>query len=94
MSIPVFFFKCTFNVFILGTLRALNKRLSNYYIGLTSLQNPHLCGGEAERGCAADCPETVHTKLDGTLTLCGYTRDCLVFKNSCKELCKHFLFMA
>ena len=39
MSIPSFF-KCIFNVFILGTLRALNKRLSNYYIMLTNMPNP------------------------------------------------------
>lgn len=41
MSIPGFL-KCIFNVFILGTLRALNKRLSNYNIMLTNVSNPSL----------------------------------------------------
>lgn len=41
MSIPGFL-KCIFNVFILRTLRALNKRLSNYYIMLTNMSNPSL----------------------------------------------------
>lgn len=62
MSIPGFFLSAFFNVFILGTLRALNKRLSNYYIMLTNMPNPSF-QWEQEKLVEQDCASVLSQRF-------------------------------